>query len=365
MSTSEKSLATDPMSTDEYPPVLETTNGSFQNQPPADHPCGRKRGISALLKDITNSRVQETRRSLTNSRVQETRRSAVRAKRSMVESQSHAYAPCGNPVQGGKCGGNKRRKSNDVKDYCTVHDHLLKIKDLPSDMHDYMAGFLQRNASYEVQKALAIHILLVAVHKWGYTVLEAAECASDCSGFNPRVIHRWASAYVDDVLSHMDEEIDDEYMTSILSSSRGQHTSHLESVVDDESFALAACSFVRTHACQKGQPNMAGKMFADWVKAEYSQVVHETTARRWLHHLGFNRIHHQKGVYFDGHDREDVVAYREEFLRMMDELDRKSLTCTGHVPTLSPGEKPLIRVAHDECTTVTKHSFGRTQIHMF
>ena len=139
-------------------------------------------------------------------------------------------------------------------------------------------------------------------------------------------------------------------MSSILSSSRGQHTSHLESVVDDESFALAARSFVHTHACQKGQPNVTGKMFADWVKAEYSQVVHETTARRWLHHLGFNRIHHQKGVYFDGHDREDVVVYREEFLRMMDELDRKSLTCTGHVPTLSPGEKPLIRVAHYECT---------------
>ena len=67
---------------------------------------------------------------------------------------------------------------------------------------------------------------------------------------------------------------------STLSSSRGQHTSHLESVVDDESFASAACSFVRTHACQKGQPNMTGKMFADWVEAEYNQVVRETTARR-------------------------------------------------------------------------------------
>ena len=270
-----------------------------------------------------------------------------------MESQSHVCAPHGNPVQGGKCGGNRRRKSNDVKDvkyHSTVHDHLPKIKDLPSDMHDCVAGFLQRNASYEVQKALAIHILLVAVHKWGYTVLQAAECASDCSGFNPRVTHRWTSAYVDDVLSLTDDGIDDEFMTSTLSSSRGQHTSHLESVVDDESFALAVRSFVRTHACQKGQPNMTGKMFADWVKAEYREVVHETTARHWLHHLGFSRIHHQKGVYFDGHDREDVVAYREEFLKMMDELDRKSLTCTSNVPTLFTGEKPLIRVAHDKCT---------------
>ena len=130
---------------------------------------------------------------------------------------------------------------------------------------------------------------------------------------------------------------------STLSSSRGQHTSHLESVVDDASFALAARSFVLMQACQKRQPNMTGKMSADWVEAEYNQVVHETTARCWLHRLGFNRIHHQKGVYFDGHDREDVVAYREEFLKMMDDLDRKSFTCTGNVPTLSPAEKPLIQ----------------------
>ena len=92
-----------------------------------------------------------------------------------------------------------------MKSDCTVHDHLPKIKVLPRDKHDYIAGFIQRNVSYEVQKALAIHILLVAVHKWGYTVLEAA---SDCSGFNPRVIHHWASACVDDVLSNTDEEID-------------------------------------------------------------------------------------------------------------------------------------------------------------
>ena len=152
MSTSEKPLARNLMSIDDYPPVLETTNGSFQNQPPADHPRGRKRGISALLKDITDSAVQETRRS------------AVRAKKTMVESQSHVYAPRGNPIQGGKCGGNKRRKSNDVENYCTVHDHLPKVKGLPSDKHDYIASFTQRNASYEVQKALAIHILLVTVH---------------------------------------------------------------------------------------------------------------------------------------------------------------------------------------------------------
>ena len=32
------------------------------------------------------------------------------------------------------------------------------------------------------------------------------------------------------------------------------------------------------------------------------------------------------------------------------ELDKKSLTVNGNTPELSAGEKPLIRVVHDECT---------------
>jgi hypothetical protein len=36
------------------------------------------------------------------------------------------------------------------------------------------------------------------------------------------------------------------------------------------------------------------------------------TARRWLHSKGFKYINHKKGLYFDGHDRPDVVEYRQE-----------------------------------------------------
>ena len=76
--------------------------------------------------------------------------------------------------------------------------------------------------------------------------------------------------------------------------------------------------------------------------------IHDSTARRWLFKLGFSRIHHQKGVYFDGHDRDDVVKYRNTFLEKMGELDNKSLT--RNRPELGAGERPLIRVVHDEST---------------
>ena len=92
------------------------------------------------------------------------------------------------------------------------------------------------------------------------------------------------------------------------------------------------------------------KMFSEWVQTEYNTNISEQTARRWLLRLGFSHMHHQKGVFFDGHERDDVVAYRNEFLTQMDEFDKKSLTCNGDTPILNAGERPLIRVVHDEST---------------
>ena len=51
--------------------------------------------------------------------------------------------------------------------------------------------------------------------------------------------------------------------------------------------------------------------------------------------LRFSKVHHQKGVYFDGHDRDDVVSYRNYFLTTMAEFDKKSLTCDVTTPELA------------------------------
>lgn len=42
------------------------------------------------------------------------------------------------------------------------------------------------------------------------------------------------------------------------------------------------------------------------------------TARRWLHKEGFRYMLFRKGLYFDGHERPDVVIYRQvDFLPAM------------------------------------------------
>jgi hypothetical protein len=49
-------------------------------------------------------------------------------------------------------------------------------------------------------------------------------------------------------------------------------------------------------------------------------IFSEKTARRWLKKLGFVYSRFTKGIYFDGHERSDVVEYRQKFLEDMMQL---------------------------------------------
>lgn len=96
-----------------------------------------------------------------------------------------------------------------------------------------------------------------------------------------------------------------------------------------------------------------------------SKPLCERTARRWLVKLGWQRTTIKKGVYLDGHERPDVVKYRQEdFLPQMLEYERR-MACYELVgndlmrvaPTLQPDEKELIPEFHDESSF---HAFEHT-----
>ena len=145
------------------------------------------------------------------------------------------------------------------------------------------------------------------------------------------------------------ENVNNETIESELSSEQGLCHSCPSSLIHYEGFQMAARTYVRENAYAKGEPNLTVGNFSEWVEGTYSKKVHHETARRWLHELGFNRVHHQKGVYFDGHDRTDVVADRKALLELMKELDTKSILYDDKIPELN-GERPLIRIVHDEST---------------
>jgi hypothetical protein len=81
------------------------------------------------------------------------------------------------------------------------------------------------------------------------------------------------------------------------------------------------------------------------------------TCRHWLTHLGWRLTLYKKGVYKDGHEREDVVAERNNvFLPYVQDKERRMTKYRGpdltpEPPTLLPGEKRIIALFHDECST--------------
>ena len=91
----------------------------------------------------------------------------------------------------------------------------------------------------------------------------------------------------------------------------------------------------------------------------------ERTARRWLVKLGWQRTKIKKGVYVDGHEREDVVSYRQnvflpkmaEYEQRMAKYERVGDNLQRVAPTLQPGERELIPEFHDESSF---HAFEHT-----
>lgn len=257
-----------------------------------------------------------------------------------LQEQATLRAPRGNPAQGAATKHRSADPGYTVKSPIAVSSNIANI----------LMAYIQRNIPYEAQKAIAISVMAVAMSRWNCGVVDAANRATECCGFNAEALRRWFRAFSSTTSSCSLENMTDKNITTVLSSRCGQHDNHAASLVNDERFCLAAREYVRKHACKKGEPNLTSTTFTEWVESEYNTSICEETARTWLLKLGFSRVYHQKGVYFDGHERDDVVVYRSEFVKQMEDLDKKSITCEGNTPSLQSGEKPLIRVVHDECT---------------
>ena len=72
------------------------------------------------------------------------------------------------------------------------------------------------------------------------------------------------------------------------------------------------------------------------MKRLISKQVTVKTAHSWLIKLGFTYVERRKGIYVDGHERDDVVAHRLEFLDTQMALSRRA------------DADHLIRYYHDE-----------------
>jgi hypothetical protein len=87
---------------------------------------------------------------------------------------------------------------------------------------------------------------------------------------------------------------------------------------------------------------------------EEEKTISERTANIWLKELGWTYQRQHKDIYYDGHERDDVVKYRKIFLTQMEEFERlmprpdENDIMVIIEPSLNPGDKRYILVTHDE-----------------
>ena len=151
---------------------------------------------------------------------------------------------------------------------------------------------------------------------------------------------------------------------------QGKHAKTV-SLMNDEDIQKACRAYLR---CQRND-TITSMSFMKWVNESLhldpnvnlpaSLNISERSATRWLHQLNYNYDQYKKGSYVDGHERPDVVEYRNAFLDRMAEFERRFVKYSGEdmmtetPPDLVPGESRLVLVTHDE-SCFSSHDGKRT-----
>jgi hypothetical protein len=131
-----------------------------------------------------------------------------------------------------------------------------------------------------------------------------------------------------------------------------------QSLVHDEDIQLMLRNFIRNEP----DVSLTSSKLASWVNEnlhvklglESSVNISSRTGQRWLNILGLRFGKFMKGLYNDGHERDDVVRYRIGFLERMAVNERRMIQYVGDFmetkisPDLEQGTRPLILVTHDE-----------------
>ncbi|KAF7371965.1 hypothetical protein MVEN_00054500 [Mycena venus] len=248
-----------------------------------------------------------------------------------------------------------------------------------------------RNNGLQSYRARAIQSYLGMVVKNGRLGIEASERAAESQGFaakwGGRNVRSWTRRWIRE--------------RELPISRRGAH-GKVYSLLDEPGIKAELRAYVRSNkwamdpmkladfTAGKLIPEAAKKYALDAVRNEMPQGLKKymeaelfprlqlkagkgislSTARRWLHSEGFQYIGHKKDVYFDGHDRPDVVAYRQnEFLPQMAIHARRLVQyIVGDVEkelVKTPDnyvERRLVLCAQDEMTVQSNDDPGKSWV---
>ncbi|UZO06126.1 uncharacterized protein OCT59_026457 [Rhizophagus irregularis] len=141
--------------------------------------------------------------------------------------------------------------------------------------------------------------------------------------------------------------------------SKGKHTK-LESLLNDEDFKEECQAWLRQQKPESRTPGnlkvyIEGMVFPKLTGHIKKDTISEKTCRNYMYLWRYKYDERKKGVYYDGHERPDVVKYRKEWLKRMFEYQRLMKDFDGDMmdivsePQLKLGDKELVQITHDEC----------------
>ena len=207
------------------------------------------------------------------------------------------------------------------------------------------------------KRSLTVFLCYYLVTLLSFTETRAAEFISTIIGKSDRTIRQWRH----DLVSN----------DGILPGTKQGQYQRSGVLWQNEELNEKAIQYVHANAAVKGKPNLTSMDFCKWVnkillpnstlEPGYPRTVSVETARKWLHHLGFEVISAKKGIFYDSHEREDVIQSRKLFLRKMAKIGflhftnapiegaQKALPEDIEPPNLERRSKTVV-LFHDEST---------------
>lgn len=214
--------------------------------------------------------------------------------------------------------------------------------------------------------------------KNGRGIVEASEIAAESHGFARDWGGRQVREWVRDWIKHCE----------LPESNRGRHIK-VFTLLSDPAVCAELQSYVRLNKWAMNPAKLAAFTRDELIPTEAEKYAHQiidkempvglkkylevelflrihlkirkeislSTAHQWLHREGFRYMKYKKGLYYDGHDRPDVLDYHQnQFLLAMQQYRSHLVEYkireveTEIIKQLKPGERRLVLVAHDEST---------------
>ena len=204
--------------------------------------------------------------------------------------------------------------------------------------------------------SLALFLTYNFVSLFNFSYTKAAEYVGIMISKSERTVRQWHTDFRGN--------------SAILDSKQGRYQ-RSGILWSSEQLNKKVTEYVRQNSNVKGKPNLTTQSPCRWINEKllpneslepgFPRHISVETSRKWLHELGFEVLSGDKGMFFDGHERDDVVEERKVFLTKMVEVGflHPSEAPTPEASRAFPSSVPLpssdtrdktVVLFHDEST---------------